>query len=166
MYINNRRKKFDFAYSLLDATLDTSSTPYGLAQSCDVHLGNYGITTTSTVKLIDLDLMYPHVFLRTLLEQKKCVSDWDCFVGRSDFCWSTCDKTKGTCKTLLGITINFPSFRSCVPFPFRNIILHLSFHLMQVLYDRLHKTFKSNRRWRFDSHWWRVLWWQVFVVAN
>ena len=98
--------------------------------------------------------------------RKKCVSDWDCFVGRFDFCWSTCDKTKGTCKTLLGITINFPSFRSCVPFPFRNIILHLSFHLMQVLYDRLHKTFKSNRRWRFDSHWWRVLWWQVFVVAN
>ena len=86
-----------------DATLDTSSTPYGLAQSCDVHLGNYGITTTSTVKLIDLDLMYPHVFLRTILEQKKCVSDWDCFVGRFDFCWSTCDKTKGTCKTLLGI---------------------------------------------------------------
>ena len=103
VYINNRRKKFDFAYSLLDATLDTSSTPYGLAQSCDVHLGNYGITTTSTVKLIDLDLMYPHVFLRTLLEQKKCVSDWDCFVGHFDFCWSTCDKTKGTCKTLLGI---------------------------------------------------------------
>ncbi|RMX55155.1 hypothetical protein pdam_00007446 [Pocillopora damicornis] len=47
--------------------------------------------------------MYPHVFLRTLLEQKKCVSDWDCFVGHFDFCWSTCDKTKGTCKTLLGI---------------------------------------------------------------
>ncbi|PFX24634.1 Protein FAM69A [Stylophora pistillata] len=103
VYINSIRKKFDFAYSLLDATLDVSTSRYGLTQLCDVHLGNYGITTTSTVKLLDLDLMYPHVFLRTLLEQKKCVSDWDCFVGRFDFCWSTCDKTKGTCKSLLGI---------------------------------------------------------------
>ncbi|XP_022792242.1 uncharacterized protein LOC111331401 [Stylophora pistillata] len=101
-YQEDVSSRFDFAYSLLDATLDVSTSPYGLTQLCDVHLGNYGITTTSTVKLLDLDLMYPHVFLRTLLEQKKCVSDWDCFVGHSD-CWSTCDKTKGICKSLLGI---------------------------------------------------------------
>lgn len=102
-HVTSKREKFDFAYSLLDATLGVSITPYGLIQSCDVHFGNYGITNTSAVKLIDLDLMYPHVFLRTLLEQKKCVADWGCFMGRYDYCWSTCDTVTGTCRSLLGI---------------------------------------------------------------
>jgi len=74
-----------------------------LTQSCDLHLGNYGITNTSTVKLIDLDLTYPHVLLQTLLKQKKCVSDLDCFVGSSESCWSDCDTKSGTCKSLLGL---------------------------------------------------------------
>ena len=102
-YFSSKREKFDFAYLILDATADVSVTPYGLTQSCDLHLGNYGITNTSAVKLIDLDLLYPHVFLRTLLKKKKCVSDLDCFVGRFDYCWSDCDKMSGTCKSLLGL---------------------------------------------------------------
>ena len=101
--VSSKREKFDFAYSMLDATLEVSVTPYGLTQSCDLHLGNYGITNTLTVKLIDLDLLYPHVFLRTLLEEKKCVSDLDCFVGRFDYCWSDCDKETDTCKSQLGL---------------------------------------------------------------
>ena len=103
VHATTTREKFDFAYSLLDATLDVSVTRYGLTQSCDVHLGNYGITNKSTVKLIDLDLTYPHVFLRSLLEQKKCVSDPDCFVGSSETCWSACDTITGTCKSMLGL---------------------------------------------------------------
>ena len=102
-YITSRREKFDFAYSLLDAALEVSVTPYGLIQSCDLHLGNYGITNTSTVKLIDLDLTYPHVLLQTLLKEKKCVSDLECFVGSSESCWSDCDTRTGTCKSLLGL---------------------------------------------------------------
>ena len=102
VHTKSRREKFDFAYSILDATLDVSVTPYGLTQSCDLHLDNYGITNTSTVKLIDLDLTYPHVLLQALLKQKKCVSDMDCFVGSSESCWSDCDTKSGTCKTLLG----------------------------------------------------------------
>ena len=103
VHATTTREKFDFAYSLLDATLDVSVTRYGLTQSCDIHLGNYGITNKSTVKLIDLDLTYPHVFLRSLFEQKKCVSDLECFVGSFDYCWSTCDTMMGTCKSLLGL---------------------------------------------------------------
>ena len=102
-YASSKGEKFDFAYSMLEATLDVSVTPYGLAQSCDLHRGNYGVTNTSTVKLIDLDLLYPHVLLRTLLEQKECASDLDCFVGRFDYCWSDCDAMTGTCKSLLGL---------------------------------------------------------------
>ena len=120
VYASSKREKFDFAYSLLEATLDVSITPYGLTQSCDVHLGNYGITNMSTVKLIDLDLLYPHIFLRSLLEQTKCVSHWDCFVGRFDFCWSTCDKIKGTCKSLLGIQDLHMVCEGLLPLIFRN----------------------------------------------
>ena len=103
VHATSAHEKFDFAYSLLDATLDVSVSPYGLTQSCDVHLGNYGITNKSTVKLIDLDLLYPHVFLRGLLEKKRCASDLECFVGRFDYCWSTCDTMTGTCQSLLGL---------------------------------------------------------------
>ena len=120
VYATSKRDKFDFAYSLLEATLDVSTTPYGLTQSCDVHLGNYGITNISTVKLIDLDLLYPHVFLRSLLEQTKCVSHWDCFVGHFDFCWSTCDKIKGTCKSLLGMQDLHMVCEDLLPLIFRN----------------------------------------------
>ena len=124
-YASSKRQKFDFAYSILDATLDVSVTPYGLTQSCDLHLGNYGLTNTSTVKLIDLDLLYPHVFLRTLLEQKKCVSDLDCFVGRFDYCWSDCDTMTGTCKSLLGLQDLHMICEGLFPIMFRSpSILH------------------------------------------
>ncbi|KAL9984127.1 hypothetical protein ACROYT_G006388 [Oculina patagonica] len=103
VHATSTREKFDFAYSLLDATLDVAVTRYGLTQSCDVHLGNYGITNKSMVKFIDLDLLYPHVFMRSLLEHTKCVSDLECFVGRFHYCWSTCDTMTGTCKSLLGL---------------------------------------------------------------
>ena len=103
VHTKSTHEKFGFAYLLLDATLDVSVSPYGLTQSCDVHLGNYGITNKSTVKLIDLDLLYPHVFLRSFLEKKRCVSDLECFVGRFDYCWSTCDTMTGTCQSLLGL---------------------------------------------------------------
>ena len=116
----SKREKFDFAYSVLDATLDVSVTPYGLTQSCDLHLGNYGITNASAVKLIDLDLLYPHVFLRTLLKKKICVSDLDCFVGRFDYCWSDCDKVSGTCKSLLGLQDIHMICEGLFPILFRN----------------------------------------------
>ena len=124
-YVSSKHEKFDFAYKILDATSDVSVTPYGLTQSCDLHLGNYGITDTTAVKLIDLDLLYPHVLLRTLLKQKKCVSDLDCFVGRFDYCWSDCDKMSGACKSLLGLQDIHMICEGLFPIIFRNpSILH------------------------------------------
>jgi len=100
-YIPSQREKFDFLYSLLDSTLSVSSNPYGLVQSCDIHLGNFGITNGSVVKFIDLDFMYPSVFLRTLLEQKQCASDEDCWVGTMEDCHSSCDITTNTCSSMV-----------------------------------------------------------------
>ena len=94
-------EKFEFAYSLLDLILDVSDSPYGLVQSCDLHLGNYGITSDSVVKIVDLDLMFPYAFIKTLLEQKKCKSDAECWAGNNRFCLSTCETKMGTCTSTM-----------------------------------------------------------------
>ena len=101
IHVPSVRERFEFAYSMLDATLDVSDNRYGLVQSCDGHLGNYGITSNAVVKIIDLDLTYPHVFLRSLLEQKNCLCDFDCWTGNSDICCSTCNTSTGTCSFLM-----------------------------------------------------------------
>ena len=93
----SKREKFKVAYSMLDATLDFANNTYGLVRQCDGHLANYGITSNALVKIIDLDLMYPHVFLKMLLEQKSCISGSDCWVGSSGDCFSTCNTSKGSC---------------------------------------------------------------------
>ncbi|KAL9988661.1 hypothetical protein ACROYT_G003133 [Oculina patagonica] len=100
-HIPSQKEKFDFLHSLLDATLALSSNPYGIIQSCDMHLGNFGINNDSVVKVTDLDLMYPVVFLRTLLEQKECVSDEDCWVGHIEDCHSSCDTSTSTCTSMV-----------------------------------------------------------------
>ena len=92
-------EEFDFAFSLLDTILDLSSNPYGLIQSCDVHLGNFGITNSSLVKLMDLDSTYPNVLLQAILSQKTCIADADCWVDTHDDCVSTCDSNTGNCTT-------------------------------------------------------------------
>lgn len=100
-HIPSQKEMFDIVSSMLDATLALSNNPYGMVQSCDIHLGNFGITNNSIVKVIDLDLMYPVVFLRNLLEQKECVSDEDCWVGNKEDCQSSCDATTGTCTSMV-----------------------------------------------------------------
>lgn len=100
-WVPSKSEKFQVAYSMLDAILDLSNHPYGLVQSCDAHLGNFGFTNSLLVKTIDLDLAYPHVFLRTLLEQKNCTLDTDCWTGNSEACSSTCNTSAGTCTSLM-----------------------------------------------------------------
>ena len=100
-HIPSQKEKFDFLHALLDATLSLSSNPYGLLQSCDIHLGNFGITNDSVVKFIDLDFTYPSVFLRTLLEQKQCSSDEDCWVGTMEDCHSSCDISTNSCSSVV-----------------------------------------------------------------
>lgn len=101
MHVSRKHDKFKFAYSILDATLDVSDKAYGLVQSCDGHLGNYGITNESVVKIIDFDLMFPYAFIKTILEQKKCVSDSECWAGNNRFCLSTCDAKTGSCASFM-----------------------------------------------------------------
>ena len=101
MRVSRKHDKFKFAYSMLDATLDVSDKAYGLVQSCDGHLENYGITNESVVKIIDFDLMYPYAFIKTILEQKKCASDSECWAGNNRFCLSTCDANTGSCTSLM-----------------------------------------------------------------
>lgn len=96
-HIPSQREKFEFLHSLLDTALDLSSNPYGMVQSCDIHLGNFGITNNSVVKMIDFDLVYPDVYLKTILEQKECASDVDCWVGTKEDCQSSCDIATNTC---------------------------------------------------------------------
>ena len=100
-HVPSQSEKFKFIYSLLDAVLDVSSSPYGMLQACDMHLGNFGFTSNSTVKVIDFDHTFPLAHLRTLLEQKHCTSDDECWVGNSEDCQSSCDTTTGTCTSVV-----------------------------------------------------------------
>ena len=118
-HIPSQKEKFDFLYSLLDATLSLSSNPYGLVQSCDIHLGNFGITSDSVVKFIDLDFTYPSVFLRTLLEQKQCATDEDCWVGTMEDCHSSCDIATNTCGSMVHKQDLLNICETHIPFVFR-----------------------------------------------
>ncbi|PFX24177.1 protein FAM69A-like [Stylophora pistillata] len=95
--IPSQKKQFEFFHSLLDTVVDLSSNPYGMIQSCDMHLGNFGITNNSVVKVIDFDWVYPVHYLRHALEQIECVSDADCWFGSKDDCQSSCDTATKTC---------------------------------------------------------------------
>ena len=99
--VPSTHEKFELAHSMLDAILDLSDNPYGLVQSCDTHLGNVGFTRNLLVKIIDLDMTYPHVLLKTILERKNCTSDADCWTGISEICCSTCNTNNGTCTFLM-----------------------------------------------------------------
>jgi len=95
-------EKFRFLYSVLDATLDLSSNPYnGMLHSCDMHLGNYGFTNNSVVKVIDFDQTYPVAFLSALLQQIHCSSDDDCWKGTKEDCQSSCDTATGACTSAI-----------------------------------------------------------------
>lgn len=119
-HVPTQKEKFDFLHSLLDATLALSSNPYGILQSCDLHLGNFGITSNSVVKVLDLDLMYPVVFLETLLEQKECVSNEDCWVGHVDDCQSSCNTTTSTCTQIVRKQDLLNICETHIPFVFRS----------------------------------------------
>lgn len=93
----NRKKQFEYFHSLLDSVMDLSSNPYGMLQSCDMHLGNFGIANNSVVKVIDFDAVFPVHYLRHVLEQKECVSDADCWFGTKDDCQSSCDTATKKC---------------------------------------------------------------------
>lgn len=140
-HIPSQKEKFDFLYSLLDATLSLSSNPYGLVQSCDMHLGNFGITNDSVVKFIDLDFTYPSVFLRTLLEQKECVLDEDCWVGTMEDCHSSCDITTNTCRSMVHKQDLVNICQIHIPFVFRrsSILSELSGHSTTCLRKALGK---------------------------
>lgn len=100
-YIPSEQEKFEFVYSLMDTTLGVSSYPYGMLQSCDLHLGNYGFTNSLLVKMIDFDHTYPLVYLGELLMQKKCTSNDDCWVGNVNDCCSWCNDETGTCNSVV-----------------------------------------------------------------
>lgn len=100
-YIPNEQEKFEFVYSLMDTTLGISSYPYGMLQSCDLHLGNYGFTNISLVKMIDFDHTYPMIYLGELLTQKQCTSNNDCWVGNVNQCYSWCNDGTGTCNSVV-----------------------------------------------------------------
>ena len=118
-YVPSVSEKFDFVYSLLDATLNISSNPYGMLQSCDVHLGNFGVTNDSIVKVIDFDQTYPKLFLSTLLKQKQCSSDDDCWVGTAEDCHSSCVTKSGTCASVLWKQDLINICETHIPFIFR-----------------------------------------------
>lgn len=79
--------------------MSLSEHPYGLVQQCDGHLGNFGITSNVSVKIIDLDLLFPYFYIKDHLERKECLSDEVCWVGNNRFCLSTCDSSKGFCSS-------------------------------------------------------------------
>lgn len=99
IHFPSRREKFQFAYSLLDTIVSLSEHPYGLVQQCDGHLGNFGITSNASVKIIDLDLLFPYFYIKDHLERNECLSDEVCWVGNNRFCLSTCDSSKGFCSS-------------------------------------------------------------------
>lgn len=96
-YAPSENEKFEFIHSLLDAVLNVSSNPYGMLQSCDLHLGNFGVTNDSIVKVLDLDMTYPVNLLTSMFEQKQCSSDDDCWIGTKEDCQSSCLTDVGTC---------------------------------------------------------------------
>ena len=119
-HVPSEKEKFKFLYSILDATLGVSSNPYGMLQSCDLHLGNYGFTNNSVVKVIDFDLAYPVTYLSTIFEQKKCSWDDDCWVGNLDDCQSACNTTTGTCESVVWRQDVINICDAQVPFVFRS----------------------------------------------
>lgn len=119
-HVPSEKEKFAFLYSVLDATLGVSSNPYGMLQSCDLHLGNYGFTNNSIVKVIDFDLTYPVTHLSTIFEQKQCSSDDDCWVGNLEDCQSSCKTTTGTCEPVMWKQDLINICDTQVPFVFRS----------------------------------------------
>ena len=119
-HVPSDKEKFTFLYSVLDATLGVSSNPYGMLQSCDLHLGNYGFSNNSVVKAIDFDLTYPVTHLSTIFEQKQCTSDDDCWVGNSEDCQSSCNTATGTCDSVVWKQDLINICDTQVPFVFRS----------------------------------------------
>lgn len=118
-HVPSEQEKFRFVYSIIDATLGVSSNPYGMLQSCDLHLGNYGFTNHSVVKVIDFDHTYPVAYLGKRFMQKQCTSDDDCWVGHINDCQSSCDKASGTCKSVARKQDLINICRVHLPFIFR-----------------------------------------------
>lgn len=89
------KERLSFAKSLLEALQTLSESPYGAVQSCDSHIGNFGLTNDSVVKVLDYDQLFAQEYLRIKLGNTKCESD--CVVGGHQECASVCDKTTGYC---------------------------------------------------------------------
>lgn len=119
-YVPSDKEKFEFLYSILDATLGVSNGSYGVLQSCDLHLGNYGFTDNSVVKVIDFDHTYPVTHLGTIFEQRQCASDDDCWVGNLNDCQSSCNTSTGTCEAVVWRHDLINICESQLPFVFRS----------------------------------------------
>lgn len=90
-------ERFNFSLSLMDTVLALSTTPYGMFQSCDSHLGNFGLSASADVKIIDADQILPVHYLQNILTSKKCTNDRNCRVGDFYECCSKCDQSTGFC---------------------------------------------------------------------
>ncbi|XP_031571249.1 divergent protein kinase domain 1A-like isoform X2 [Actinia tenebrosa] len=101
MRLPSLEERFNFSLSLMDTVLALSSTPYGMFQSCDSHLGNFGLSVNSEVKIIDGDQVLPIHYLQLVLTSKKCINDRNCRVGDFYECSSECDQSTGFCTSEL-----------------------------------------------------------------
>ena len=88
---------FDVAYSFLQLVAEMSANQYGPLVSCDSHVGNFGFSNASLLKLMDLDFVFPLVNLEHRFSRKPCSSHNDCKVGALDQCTSLCNSTSGFC---------------------------------------------------------------------
>lgn len=95
--IPSLEERFNFFLSLMDTVLALSRTPYGRFQSCDSHLGNFGLSESSDVKIVDGDELLPIHYLQHILSSKKCRHDRDCSVGDFYECSSKCNQSTGFC---------------------------------------------------------------------
>jgi hypothetical protein len=69
-------------------------------QSCDSHLGNFGLSQSSEVKMIDNDQTHPIHYLQNILGEMTCQSDKDCKIDFHE-CTSNCNISKGFCIPVL-----------------------------------------------------------------
>ena len=91
------QERLKFASLLLEALQTLSENPYGALQSCDSHIGNYGLTNDSVIKLIDYDHVFGQSYLSKTLGTTKCEDE--CRVGSYAECVSVCNESTGYCSS-------------------------------------------------------------------
>ena len=100
--VPSKSEKFQVAYSMLDAILDLSNNPYGLIQSCDAHLGNFGFTNSFLVNKLLISIWRTLMYSWRRFLSRKTVH-WTRIAGRgnSEHCSSPCNTSTGTCTSLM-----------------------------------------------------------------